>query len=49
MYDPETTVSGQHLSEVAKDGAALAGTLKEQPRYGMFGYIEILGKITPAA
>lgn len=49
VYEPEITASGKHLSEVAKDGSSLASLVKDQPKFGMFGYVQVMGTITPSS
>jgi len=47
-YDPEVTTSGVHLASIQQAGD-LAELVKDQPTFGMFGYVHILGKVTPSS
>ncbi len=49
LYEPEVTTSGQHLETLAKDGSNFARYFADQPAFGIFQYIQILGKLTPSA
>jgi hypothetical protein len=47
LYEPETTATGQHFQGLAPDGSNLAGYFQDQPRFGIYHYIEIIGRLTP--
>src|SRR5262245_46426373 len=49
LYEPELTDAGTHLSQLSRGGAELATYVHDQPDFGMFGYVQVLGKITPMA
>jgi len=48
LYEPETTASGRHFDGLAADGSNLTGYFADQPNFGIYNYIEIIGKLTPA-
>ena len=47
LYEPELTVSGQHLETLQTNGSNFQRYFTDQPRFGIYNYIEILGKLTP--
>ena len=47
LYEPELTDSGQHLETLQADGSNFQRYFTDQPRFGIYNYIEILGKLTP--
>lgn len=47
LYEPETTSNGEHLIALGTDGAALLRYLSDDATNGIFGYIQITGRITP--
>jgi hypothetical protein len=47
LYEPEITQSGHHFDGLAADGSNLADYFKDQPNFGIYCYIEIIGKLTP--
>lgn len=49
LYEPEVTASGQHLETLAQDGSNFTRYFNDQPSFGIFNYIQILGKLTPSA
>ena len=49
LYEPEITVSGQHLETLAQDGSNFTRYFADQPTFGIYNYIQILGKLTPSA
>lgn len=49
LYEPEITSSGQHLETLAQDGSNFARYFADQPAFGIYQYIQILGKLTPSA
>jgi hypothetical protein len=49
LYEPEVTNSGQHLETLATDGSNFARYFADQPTFGIYHYIQILGKLTPSA
>lgn len=49
LYEPEVTSSGQHLETLASDGSNFARYFADQPTFGIYNYIQILGKLTPSA
>lgn len=49
LYEPEITSSGQHLETLAQDGSNFTRYFADQPAFGIYQYIQILGKLTPSA
>ncbi len=49
LYEPEITSSGQHLETLAQDGSNFTRYFADQPAFGIYNYIQILGKLTPSA
>jgi hypothetical protein len=49
LYEPETTQTGHHLATLASNGSNFVEYLQDQPTFGIYHYIEILGKLTPSA
>lgn len=49
LYEPEITTSGQHLETLAQDGSNFTRYFNDQPAFGIYNYIQILGKLTPSA
>jgi hypothetical protein len=49
LYEPEVTSSGQHLETLAQDGSNFTRYFADQPAFGIYQYIQILGKLTPSA
>ena len=49
LYEPEITTSGQHLESLATDGSNFTRYFNDQPTFGIYNYIEILGRLTPSA
>lgn len=49
LYEPEITSSGQHLETLAPDGSNFTRYFADQPAFGIYNYIQILGKLTPSA
>lgn len=49
LYEPEITASGQHLETLAQDGSNFTRYFADQPAFGIYNYIQILGKLTPSA
>lgn len=49
LYEPEITSSGQHLETLAQDGSNFTRYFADQPAFGIYHYIQILGKLTPSA
>lgn len=47
-YDPEITPTGSHLSSIQQAGD-LSSLVRDQPTFDMFGYVHILGKVTPSS
>jgi len=47
LYEPETTDSGKHFEGLAADGSNLTSYFGDQPKFGMYRYIEIIGKLQP--
>jgi hypothetical protein len=47
LYEPEITPTGRHFEGLAADGSNLAGYFGDQPRFGIYHYIEIIGKLQP--
>ena len=47
LYEPETTDDGNHFIGLAADGSNLADRFKDQPRFGIYHYLEIIGKLQP--
>lgn len=48
LYEPEITQSGRHFDGLASDGSNLTEYFKDQPNFGMYCYIEIIGKLQPS-
>ncbi|KAA6464463.1 DUF4157 domain-containing protein [Acidobacteria bacterium AB60] len=46
LYEPETTATGHHFDGLAADGSNLAEYFQDQPRFGIYHYIQIIGKLT---
>ena len=49
LYEPEVTTSGRHLETLASDGSNFTRYFDDQPAFGIYQYIQILGKLTPSA
>ena len=49
LYEPEVTNSGKHLETLAQDGSNFTRYFNDQPAFGIYQYIQILGKLTPSA
>jgi hypothetical protein len=49
LYEPEITASGQHLETLAQDGSNFTRYFADQPAFGIYQYIQILGKLTPSS
>ena len=49
LYEPEITSSGQHLETLAQDGSNFTRYFADQPAFGIYQYIQILGKLTPSS
>jgi hypothetical protein len=49
LYEPEITPSGQHLETLAQDGSNFTRYFADQPAFGIYQYIQILGKLTPSS
>jgi microcompartment protein CcmK/EutM len=49
LYEPEITASGQHLEKLAADGSNFVGYFHDQPAFGMYHYIQIIGKLRPGS
>ena len=49
LYEPEGTDSGRHLEDLARDGSNFARYFNDQPEFGIYNYIQILGKLAPSA
>ena len=49
LYEPEVTTSGQHLETLAQDGSNFVRYFNDQPAFGIYQYIQILGKLTPSS
>jgi hypothetical protein len=49
LYEPEITTSGQHLETLAPDGSNFTTYFNDQPNFGIYNYIQILGRLTPSA
>ena len=47
LYEPEITRTGQHFEGLAADGSNLATYFQDQPNFGIYHYIEIIGKLQP--
>jgi hypothetical protein len=47
LYEPEITTSGRHFDGLAADGSNLATYFQDQPNFGIYHYIQIIGKLTP--
>lgn len=45
LYEPEVTQSGRHFEGLASDGSNLTDYFKDQPNFGIYCYIEIIGKL----
>lgn len=48
LYEPEITSSGRHLETLAADGSNFTRYFADQPAFGIYHYIQILGKLTPS-
>ncbi|HNS02247.1 MAG TPA: DUF4157 domain-containing protein [Anaerolineae bacterium] len=48
LYEPEITSSGRHLETLAQDGSNFTRYFADQPAFGIYHYIQILGKLTPS-
>ena len=48
LYEPEITESGRHLEDLATDGSNLTRYFRDLPDAGIYNYIQIMGKLTPA-
>jgi hypothetical protein len=48
LYEPEITDSGRHLEDLAADGSNFQRYFNDQPNFGIYNYIEILGKLVPS-
>ncbi len=48
LYEPEIIISGRHLETLAQDGSNFTRYFQDQPTYGIYHYIQILGKLTPS-
>jgi hypothetical protein len=48
LYEPEITDTGRHLEDLAADGSNLTRYFRDLPDVGIYNYIQILGKLTPA-
>jgi hypothetical protein len=49
LYEPEITTTGHHLATLATDGSNFLEYFQDQPKFGIYHYIEVLGKLTPSA
>jgi hypothetical protein len=47
LYEPEITTSGRHFEGLAADGSNLTTYFDDQPNFGIYHYIQIIGKLTP--
>lgn len=47
LYEPEITNSGQHLQALSASGAELQTYLHDDTQNGIYGYIQITGKVLP--
>ncbi len=47
LYEPEITGTGRHFDGLAADGSNLATYFNDQPNFGIYHYIEIIGKLQP--
>jgi len=47
LYEPEITASGNHLQTLSENGTELAHYLREDTTNGIYGYIQIIGIVTP--
>jgi hypothetical protein len=47
LYEPETTVSGQHLIPLTASGSELASYFRDNPDIGMYGYVQVRGRVIP--
>jgi hypothetical protein len=47
LYEPEITRTGQHFEGLAADGSNLTSYFGDQPNFGIYHYIEIIGKLQP--
>lgn len=45
LYEPEVTPGGSHFQGLDADGSNLATYFGDQPKYGIYHYIEIIGKL----
>lgn len=48
LYEPEITVSGRHVEPLAGAGSNLARYFRELPEIGIYGYVQILGRLIPS-
>ena len=49
LYEPEVTRTGQHLFELTASSTVLNGYFRQLPRIQTYEYVQILGRLTPAA
>jgi len=49
LYEPEITTSGQHLLTLSSTGSELQPYLRDDPQHGIYGYVQITGRIVPTA
>jgi len=49
LYEPEVTDSSQHLVTLASNGAGLETYFRDLTDIEIYGYIQILGKVTSSA
>jgi hypothetical protein len=49
LYEPEITQSGTHLLTLDQSGSQLQQYLTDNAQYGIFGYIQITGRIVPSS
>jgi hypothetical protein len=47
LYEPEITTTGRHFDGLAANGSNLISYFGDQPNFGMYRYIEIIGKLQP--
>lgn len=47
LYEPEVTDSGQHLQTLSAGGGEFASYLRDDTQNGIYGYIQITGKVIP--
>jgi len=47
LYEPEITGTGRHFDGLAANGSNLTSYFNDQPRFGIYHYIEIIGKLQP--